>query len=80
MWANDDKWEEKATEELVQKYNASTEAIDILIAVCGSNEETYRDMLRYYSNGEESFDFELEEVNGPSFDDFEDEWRLGFQD
>lgn len=75
MWTNE-KWFEMAEEELIQKYDASTEAIDILISVCGSNEETYRDLLRYYSNGEESFDFELKEVAGQSFDDFEDEWRL----
>ena len=74
-WTND-TWFDQATEELVEKYQASSETLDAVLSICGSSENTYRELLQYYSNGEESFDFELKEVSKPSFDDFEDEWRM----
>ena len=75
MWVND-TWFDQATEELVEKYQASYGTLDEVLTICGCSETTYRELLQYYSNGEESFDFELKEVSGPSFDDFEDEWRM----
>lgn len=71
-------WLKEAENELLKVHDASFDVIDAVTSIYGFKEETMRDLLLYYT-GEYDFNFEIDNFQKPSEDDFEDEWEGRFK-